>query len=129
MASNRRPYRVAVCVLVVALLSMGAGLEIQKQKISTSQHHKTKFIGGLVKGISNGVKNVASSVTGAISSGLGALVGSSRAARTEDCTACKYVWGKVEMEVSNTRSASDVQSAFERVCMDAQRTRIFYKPV
>jgi hypothetical protein len=44
----------------------------------------------------------------------------------EDCVACRLVWKQVEMAVGNARFQEDVMVAFEKACMEAQKSTIFF---
>lgn len=44
----------------------------------------------------------------------------------EDCVACRMVWKQVEQQVGNARFMEDVMASFERVCMEAQKSTIFF---
>lgn len=92
-------------------------------KVSTEKKGILGSIGKAVGGAAKALSGL--SKTSMLLPGMGY---DSPTAKIEDCTACKYVWGRVEMEIANTRFPADIQASFERQCMDAQRTRIFYKP-
>jgi len=44
----------------------------------------------------------------------------------EDCVACQYVWYQVEVEVGNDKIQENIYDAFTSVCMDAQKSSIFF---
>lgn len=104
-------------------------------KAKTKRHkvHKRQEASKEGKGFFDSAMKVAGKVSKAISKVSNPLLSSilpdSDAAKIEDCTACRYVWGRVEMDIANTRSSADIQASFERQCMDAQTTAIFFKPV
>lgn len=44
----------------------------------------------------------------------------------EDCVACKYVWGLVELQVGNDAVEENIYDAFVQSCLEAQKAPIFY---
>lgn len=57
---------------------------------------------------------------------LGALFNQERAAAdVEDCTACRFVWLQVEMDVGESKMEEHIYDSFTRRCMEAQKAPIF----
>jgi len=44
----------------------------------------------------------------------------------EDCTACKFIWNQVEMDVGNTPLEEEIFKSFQSNCAEASLSRIFY---
>jgi hypothetical protein len=44
----------------------------------------------------------------------------------QKCTACKYVWKQIEMDVGGSKSIQAVQASFQKNCMNAQKASIYY---
>lgn len=44
----------------------------------------------------------------------------------EDCTACKFIWHQVEMDVGNTPLEEEIFKSFQSNCAEASLSRIFY---